>query len=224
MGFSPAARLRMLKLIATIDWKKAGHCLFVTLTYPDDDIPMNNKATNSHRYLLHRWIEQHLGKDTCVLWRIEWQTRKTGKLVGCMCPHFHLVVFNVRYLPYKEINAEWARIIGARAYVRTEVKGMTNAQQTVYYVAKYCAKVEEVDCSLVNAAYLNSGGRSWGILRAGLLPRHKLKIARHKPTNVEDALKLARELRPQIANHEGSFTLIGNTAVEVAVFLAKKFP
>jgi hypothetical protein len=215
MIFSRDSRLRLLKLLATIDWSRAEPTLFATLTYPDTVTITSAKQMNTHRYLFIRDLEKDLGKQIAVIWRIEWKSRRSGKNKGKYYPHFHLMIFNVSYIAYDTVNSLWKKAIGVNQYVRTEIKEMVNPAQCGYYVAKYCAK--ETDCSLVNAAYLNTvpPGRQWGLLRPSLLPREKERSARLTREQAAKALEVAEMARPCIKGTGKSFTILGPTAKEV---------
>lgn len=214
--FSKASRLRLLKLFATIDWTRAEPALFITLTYPDDVRITTNKELNVHRYVFIRYIEKLLGKDISVIWRIEWQDRQTGKYVGELYPHFHLMVFNVKYIHHATVNKLWRKTIGYKEYTRTETKGMKCPAQAGFYVAKYVGK--ETDCSLVNAAYLNTvpPGRQWGLLRPQLLPRCKEQSIRVEASHMQGIREMCEIAYPAIKGYDGSFTLLGKCTIAVA--------
>jgi len=168
-GFTPSARLRMLRTVAKIDWRNVPPSVFVTLTYPDEYLRATAHERNQDRHWWFRSIENYLGKKVGALWRLEWVPRKTGIKKGQWEAHVHLIVFGVRFLPYQEANRAWRVALGAVGYVRTETKGIKNGQRDVAkYVSKYCSKRQ--NDSLVNTSYLNAPGRHWGIHRRGLIP------------------------------------------------------
>lgn len=209
--FSKASRLRILKLLARIDFTKAEPALFVTLTFPDRETQYTRKELNTYRYLFLRYTEKELGRKVSGIWRIEWKERKTGISVGEERPHFHLMLFDVRWIDRSKINSFWQKSIGTNSYVRTEVQRMRSEKECGSYVAKYCAKVE--DSSLVNAAYLNNreSGRHWGIHRKNLLPLHPERTARMATGPLEEELrKIAGERFPHVLRERCSFTLMGN--------------
>lgn len=219
MEFTRASRLRLLKTTARIDWTKAKPCIFITLTYPDAALPKSARGQSIHLHSFVRAMEKELGKKVSVIWRIEWEERKTGQHKGKVAPHFHLIVFQTAYMDHGRVNDLWRATIGYKAYCRTEVKGMENERQTGYYVAKYCAKVSG-DCSLVNAAYLSNRGRHWGVLRKGLLPVHDLHELRSGTTaQICDAYMAACDKIGINPAWEVSLSLIGDKAADVAAML-----
>lgn len=209
--FSRASRLRLLKILARIDFAKAEPALFITLTLPDRENQYTRKELNTYRYLFLRYTEKELRRKVSAIWRIEWKERKTGISVGEERPHFHLMLFGVKWLAHAKVNGFWKKSIGKDGYVRTEVQRMRSERECGSYVAKYCAKSE--DSSLVNAAYLNSRqpGRHWGIHRKNLLSMHSETTARVATGPLEDELrKIAGEKFPHVLKERCSFTLMGN--------------
>jgi hypothetical protein len=222
-AFTYAARLRLLKLIATIDWHAVQTSLFVTLTYPDEVAEPDLKTRNKHRYLFHRSLEAYLQKEIAVLWKIEWKPRLSGSLKGTHCPHWHLLLFSCRYISYAKINLVWRQTIGHEGYVRTEIKRALGEEAAGMYIAKYLSK-QTCDASLVYAAYHNCGGRHWGILRKDRIPR----AVRHVITDLtpaEEAFLLGfadENLYGNYAMGRQSFTLIGQLAVDAGGYFLKK--
>jgi len=214
-GFSRASRLSLLKKLATIDWNLAYPSLFVTLTYPDDVLPESAKDLNKHRFLFVRYMEKYLGKEISVIWRIEWKPRLSGKFVGRFAPHFHLMIFQVAYIPMEQVYEDWQKSVGYFEYIRTEVKRMVNERQAGAYVAKYCGKAE--DCSLVNDVHLNNipTGRQWGVLRPSLLPVHPKRTVRVSADEIRKSRQMANLARPCIMGKDDTFLLLGPTAISV---------
>lgn len=95
--------------------------------------------------------------------------RKSGKHVGLLLPHVHLIVFNCRWLDCQVFNALWRGVLHADGYVRTEVQRIENERDVAKYVGKYIGKPEE-DRSLVIASKLNTVGRAWGFHRPSGIP------------------------------------------------------
>lgn len=168
-AFSPSARLRMLKRMACVHWESVGPSLFITLTYRDEDAITTKEQRTEHRSRLFRDMEKHLGKEIGALWRIEWQDRKSGKLMGTMVPHVHLIVFDCRWLPWDLLSKLWQGACRADGPPRVDVQRIRGQRDVAKYVAKYAAKVNPAH-NLVIASYLNIQGRHWGIHRADLIP------------------------------------------------------
>jgi len=168
-GFTPAARLRMLRTVATIEWRNVKESLFVTLTYPDQYVRATAHERNQDRHWFFRSIENYLDRKVGALWRLEWVPRKSGTLLGTMQAHVHLIVFGVRFIPYQEVNRAWRVALGAVGNVRTDVQKIRGGRDVAKYVSKYCSKKPE-SSSLVNTTYLNAPGRHWGMHRRTLIP------------------------------------------------------
>lgn len=168
-GFTPAARLRMLRTVASINWGQVKRALFITLTYPDDNVSRDAAMRARDRYLFLRAMEKHLEKKVGVMWRVEWIERKTGKWKGQTLPHQHLIVFGVGYLSYSWTRDTWNGILGAKDAPSTRVDRVKGGKDAARYVTKYAGK--KVDASgLVNASYPNRLGRAWGMSRKELIP------------------------------------------------------
>jgi hypothetical protein len=117
-----------------------------------------------------RKIENYTGKKVSGLWRTEWLPRLTGKHVGIPMPHFHLILFTVRFIPYAVVNKFWRDSLGGVLICRTDIRRLANEKQHGYYVAKYAAKVpDKVLLSVSHIAAID--GQHWGYLRAKNLPR-----------------------------------------------------
>lgn len=219
-GFSKASRLRLLKILATVDWSRAFPALFVTLTYPDEVVPRTNKLFNAHRAILWRYIEAFLGRQITAIWRIEYMPRKTGKYVGDPWPHYHIMVFATTFIDCDVVNDRWKKSIGHTGYLRTETKQMEAPTQAGSYVASYCGKVSP---SLVNDAYLNKipTGRQWGILRKPLLPVCEKITARFVQGELTDlGRETAKRSLPYVLDSEDKgFVLFGGPALHISAMM-----
>lgn len=222
-NFSRSSRLRMLKVIAGLDWERSSPCLFLTLTFPDQISIRSNRDISLFRQVFWRRLEKYCGHHVPALWRVEWQVRKTGRKKNYVVPHIHILTFKEHYLPYREVNRWWKETIHVDDYVRTEVKGMSSTRQVGYYVSKYAAKV---DCSLVNDAYRNSipFGRQWGIFRKSLVPMLPESKVRLLPSPATDAARFAYLAARETYNPWGneSFTVLGKEAELIGQFLFAK--
>jgi hypothetical protein len=169
-SFSRQSRFRMFKMIASIDWQCRKRGLFITLTFPDEVMPVAKERRMRALAEFFRQVEAFLGCEVSALWRCEWEERLSGTHKGMYLPHYHLIVFDVRYIPYKMINLFWQRAINWTGYVRTEVKRLATKKAHGIYIAKYCAKVPHLS-SLVSVAYSRIDGKHWGYYRRKKLPR-----------------------------------------------------
>lgn len=168
-GFTRSARLRMLRTIASVQWGAMKCGVFITLTYPDSHAERDMRQRTRDRYLFVRYMENYLGKPVGVLWRVEWKTRKSGKNVGCLVAHLHLIVFGVRFIPKEMVKQWWRLVLSAAGPVVTWIDAIDSGRKVGRYVSKYCSKLPEANV-LDNASYLNSLGRHWGIQRKEKVP------------------------------------------------------
>lgn len=218
--FSRAARLRMLKDMHRIDFASGPLPLFITLTYPDELAAPDLDTRNLHRKIFARHLERILERRVGAAWRVEWVDRKSGARVGQYCPHWHLLVFGIRFIPYQEVNDIWKKTIGWDDYVRTEIQRVDQTGAINLYMAKYVSK-EAVPLSLVIAAYQSKMGRAYGWLRKSEIP---LCRETHVPTLSDDQRRdlsaLAVERLPlPVEGLEQSFTLMGDNLGEAAKIL-----
>ena len=168
-GFTQSARLRMLKTVATVEWARVKRAVFITLTYPDSHADRSMQQRTRDRYLFLRSMEKHLGNKVGVLWRVEWQPRKSGARKGQLTAHMHLIAFGVSFIDKEVVRQCWRDVLDADGPVVTWIEGMKDGRKVARYVSKYCAKKVENDV-LDNASYLNSLGRHWGMCRRELIP------------------------------------------------------
>jgi len=209
-GFSHAARLRLLRFIATVDWSAVGDCRFITLTYPDEVVERTYKDRAVERYLFCRMLDKFANKPLSVIWRTEWKERKSGMHVGYLMPHLHLLVFSLGFISNETVRQWWKKIIRWDGVVSTDVRKAPEGGGAAYYVAKYTAKVLHLD----TAPYLNRmcmTGRQWGTLRKSLIPLQPCVASR---CLTEGEIELAKQLGRRLFSRygefgEGGFTLLG---------------
>lgn len=171
-GFSDRSRKRMIDLMNC--QRHGSPKTFVSLTYADEALwnESGKRISDSDDWkdqleAIRKRIERKL-PDVLALWRIELKTRKSGKYIGKIAPHFHLLVWNVSKDDMVDdettfdawLRQAWFEIVASgndehleRGTYTSEVKSARNA---MFYVSKYVAKVEDdfVDCYEV--------GRRWG--------------------------------------------------------------
>jgi len=224
-GISQQSRLRMLKFIAGIDWIRATPCVFVTLTVPDGIGLLSGPTMTDRRSEFIRRIERELVGQVPILWRVEYEPRKSGALVGQLMSHLHMIVFRTPFIPWRAVRSTWASVIGWQGYVRTEVKGMKNEKQAGFYLAKYCGKKGNADIgfdSLVYAAYLRTlpPGRPWGCTRKENLPMCEEQTFRFVPNGETDLIydELLGDRKKLNPIGTGSFTLLGPCSMLAARF------
>ncbi len=219
-SFSRWSRMRMLKLVATIDWQKAGECRFITLTYPDECGKQTRKQLNQARAVFWRSVENLMDKHVCCLWRLEWKLRLSGVFEGEWMPHWHLIAFDMPRIDKYTVRRFWQQAIQSPILPRTKVQKMKSERQVGYYVSKYAAKTD--DTVLVNGAKHNTyTGRLWGVLRKELLPQCPKQEKRVRRSDHVDALREAilKHWPEKLDAPIEGFTLFG----PLAVMAGKKF-
>ena len=194
--FSAKSRKRMLETIASLDEERIRVVIFLTLTYPDDALPVTEQSSIHLKNFLKRLKRRF--PEASALWRREWEDRKSGDFVGRMCPHFHFLFFNLPFIHHTEVNAHWRAVLGYAGYIRTEIRMAATWRQAFAYVAKYMAKTPQppeaaAGCSLVYAPYwaaeeeqppddappaFVSTGRHWGVFNRSRLPLSKRRTRR----------------------------------------------
>ena len=107
-GFSRASRRRMMQFLAKV-CLDAGLPLFGTTTYPDIFPDEAEKFKRDLRTLIER-IKRRFPKAG-LLWRLEFQVRKSGVNAGKIAPHFHWLLWNVpRKFVFKAETGKWAKV------------------------------------------------------------------------------------------------------------------
>ena len=96
-GFSFGSRRRMLNRLNSVS-VAAPLPYFVTATLPDE---VFNDSVEEFAKLAKHWMDNFMKRlrracpTACGFWRIEWQSRKSGRYEGRLFPHFHLLVWGL---------------------------------------------------------------------------------------------------------------------------------
>jgi hypothetical protein len=213
--FSRRARAAKLRRIAEVRWKDIGETQFLTLTYPDEVSDHTMEERKVHRFLLNRSICQWVGRPLACFWRVEWMPRLSGKYVGEMRPHMHMLYMNTPRICEMRIRLRWMAIIGVSTYTQVKIKPLAIPEAVSVYVSKYCAK-EASHLVLDNVPKRNRTGRHAGELRKELIPLHPLEVV----TLIDDAI--VRFLRGRACEtlwwydprFDEGFTILGDVALE----------
>jgi len=190
--FSKASRRRLMKQMARLNAERA---IFITLTYPES-FPGPKQAKNDLRAFLERLRRRY--PESSAIWRLEFQKRGA--------PHFHLILFGVRWFPFVTCRAWWANIIAEHVgdtlpFVRVEA--IRSRRRLTYYVSKYAAKVpaEQSEAALFNnGAYLHVG-RHWGVFNRKFLPQAPavyMVFTDQTVRSLADCKQMLRRIYPQI--------------------------
>lgn len=157
-GFSAGSRRRLMRVLASINQAAVPHMpLFLTLTYPatwDADPKRWKRDLEVFGKRLRRYFP-----TLAYIWRLEFQERGA--------PHFHLLCFGVRHIPYLLVARWWYEVVGSNdaAHLKagTEVRRVRSWRGVMSYAAKYMSKVAAASVELPEHV-----GRWWGVV--GLLP------------------------------------------------------
>lgn len=141
-------------LLGELPRDRLHDALFVTLTYPSEwsDAPAQWKRDldTMCKRLERRWPR------CSILWRLEFQRRGA--------PHFHLIVFGVRWLPHELLASWWYQTVGSgderHQKAGTSIERVRSWRHLVSYAAKYVAKVGDGSGGAPSLV-----GRHWGVRR-----------------------------------------------------------
>lgn len=214
--FSRAARLRLLKMVASMDWSSITSGLFITLTYPPGKVAFDVDERNKQRYLFHRYMEKDLGREIPLLWRIEWKRRRSGSDKGNVVPHFHLLAPGCPFIAKEKIRSWWRTILNHVGPLATDVQGLMNAKHQAIYVSKYCAKMPDTS-TLDNVPNLNIRGRHYGFHRRRRIPMAPRITFRDLSERLVSELRAeaVRVLPHYDRRFDGGFTLLGGRAKKI---------
>ena len=154
--FSPAARKRLLRMIATFG---DAVPIFMTLTYWKD-WPEDPAEWKRHLDNFVKALKRH-NPNLSGIWRLEAQKRGA--------PHFHLLVYGGR-VPKKWVAETCARCSedesAEHIKAGTRVESLRTAEGAMFYCAKYMAKSEVLKLP----DYWENVGQHWGVFNRKMLP------------------------------------------------------
>ena len=189
LKFSRHSRSRLLERFARLDTSETRP-IFLTLTYPDQyPAPLQAKVHLDN--FLKRLKRRFPAAPVSGIWRMEFQERGA--------PHFHILLFHLPYWHKREVQIAWSDVIGAEDNTFTRIEAMKSYRQTMYYVSKYCAKIQGdvsggfiyrpylTDCLIIHnvtGEIINTIGRFWGVFNRDNLPfaaRTEIDILEFRP-------------------------------------------
>jgi len=170
-AFSDESRRRMLRLIAKLEQTRKP--LWMDLTYPDEffNERMDGKRLKeSHLKKFYQRLE-YAFPEVAVIWKLEYKARKSGKHIGVMFPHFHMLVWGLHdeYLyDLRQLVARmWWEVCGKLSAKHleagTSVSRIKSYRGVFWYASKYMSKEVEEEVSEV--------GRWWGVKGREHLPQ-----------------------------------------------------
>lgn len=116
--------------------------VFITLTY-GQKFPSPTE-TKAHLEAFKKRLLR-FAPNCSAMWRMEFQKRGA--------PHYHLLVFNLPYLPKEELARWWHEIVGdefsdwSKGYSKppfTRLEAILSAKRAFSYVSKYIAKYDQL--------------------------------------------------------------------------------
>ena len=169
-AFSDASRRRMLRMIAKLEQTRKP--LWMDLTYPDEffnDRMDGKRLKESHLKKFYQRLE-YAFPEVAVIWKLEYKARKSGKHIGAMFPHFHMLLWGLHdenLYDLRQIVARmWWEVCGKLSQnhleAGTSVSRIKSYRGVFWYASKYMSKEVEEEVSEV--------GRWWGVKGRENLP------------------------------------------------------
>lgn len=156
--FSSASRKRLLDTLAKVDQTQiTSRPIFVTLTYPGEYSPEPGVWKRD----LDTWFKRfrRAYPKASAVWRLEFQARGA--------PHFHLLVFNVKWIDKGWLSGSWYAVVGSgdkrHAKAGTRVEHVRSWRGVMWYASKYMAKKTQSEA-------MAPVGRLWGVHNKAALP------------------------------------------------------
>jgi len=160
-GFSRQSRLRMMRMASKL--KNAKRPLFITLTYPDEfegQVDGNEikevQLKNFWKRMKYQW------QEISCLWKLEYEERKSGRRIGELYPHIHLLVWGLYTVDMEEVRElvrnAWWEVCGELSVnhlkAGTRVERLRSHRGTMSYISKYVGKGSDQELNV---------GRWWGV-------------------------------------------------------------
>jgi hypothetical protein len=159
-GKSQRSSLNLARMLASLDWGKAGECLHVSLTY-GSEYPKDFEGLAAIKSALTCGVGRHC---SCGIWVLEFQKRGA--------PHFHLLVWVPRGRAPETIHwidRWWRRASGNDSEYACKVTSGSQARG-VWYLCMHAAKRNQSPGFAV--------GRWWGYInRNALLEAQDFELA-----------------------------------------------
>ena len=155
-GFSKRSRQNMERGLNKVNRKKLT-CpeLFITLTY-GKNLPEDFKKVKSHLHKFVLWLVYNY-PSVCGTWRLENQEKRSRR-EGKISYHYHLLVYNLEYLPHDKLSKYWTKMTGGdeeHLQSGVRVERSKSPKEVHNYLIKYISKT---DYSFGDGEH----GRIWG--------------------------------------------------------------
>lgn len=195
LGFADESRRRLGLLFASLPEAAIKRSNFITLTLPDEALPMTGQA---FKRLLDTFGKRFLRRfpAAALIWKMEPQTRKSGELLGDVVPHLHLIaigdtgtVADLRLWAAEN----WFQVVGTGLQKHLKagtqvIQAYGTARSIAWYVTKYAGK--RIEDAL--AKQFGWAGRYWGVIGRANLPEAPLGAVRLSGREVHHLKRYAR--------------------------------
>jgi len=207
LDFTMRSRNRLVALLNKVDWATVSQSKMITLTYPDDFAACSFEQRTIHRTLFLREMEVRSKRLYSTIWRTEWEDRQSGKWVGFLAPHHHILFLQANYVCKYLVDDVWNFVLGNVGPSSNWVTNLTGPEAGLLYIAKFMYIAKDVRSSLGIVPYLDSDariGRSWGVTRRSNIPWSEEQVVTNLSTwQLEEFRKAAGELLPHYDHKAG---------------------
>ncbi len=233
-GMSKKSSIRLRKRAARIE----DLSLWIDLTFADD-VMVNKSITERAEFSyyclkrLTKYVKDKFGLH--LIWKREWQDRKSGKNIGEIISHFHVLFGGMSPKQHKnwvsiccQILIRWVEITGTDnenalvvAINKKSYRRIENPKHATCYISKYFSKDEPLDIPPGESI-----GRCWGKSKncpdavpwiISLTDRETVKLIRHMIRKKKLKSKKGKFIRNQL--HKRYSTFLFEDEVEIGRYL-----
>lgn len=185
--FSDASRRRLIYKVAQVQKDKMP--IFVTLTYPDEFPDNPKKWARDIDAFRKRFSRRGWG----AIWKKELKPRQSGKSVGKVAPHFHMLVWGASYIDLIQfVSHAWYEVVGSNnpdhLSAGTRVEKIHSPNGVKSYCSKYLCKEDEGKANQGDGL-----GRFWGVINYEAIPwAVAVQVDFSAPRQVFELLRLMR--------------------------------
>ena len=208
-GWSRRSRTRMQRQLCKVNRSKLKHPeLFISLSY-GTNLPDSYKIVKQHLNRLTLWIRYHY-PESCGTWKLEPQPRRSIR-EGRYCYHYHLIIYNVEYIPHEKLSAYWNKVTaGDSDHLESgvNIQRARSAEDANRYLMKYLSKR---DCS--SSFEMESNGRLWGIFGRDqykeLVDENRVVVGEYKNADTGQITtpdELYTQLKKIILNYKNAYS------------------
>lgn len=170
-------RLRLLRKINGV--VKCAVPTFVSLSFADETLPGDAACAKARLRAWVRRLERTFGEGSVgLIWRMAWETRKSGAFIGRAVPHFHVLLWvPIERIPREYVARTWAGV-QHHSTPEAHAKHLRSGYSVEYlrslraggcYMAKLYVARGSLEPGPVNC------GRRWGVLGPEAIPWAELR-------------------------------------------------